>query len=309
MKNLKKSSLTLMALGLCATSSFADLKLDSNLTINGFLDMSTVYTKPNVGKATTTASFDQFEVDFMYKYGDHISARADLNSTGDSLGTVKAEQAYATYTMGSTSVSVGKFRSATGWESAEPTGTYQFSYNNSVMAYGGYITGINAAYSAGMFGIYGALVTSEWYGDNDISSPGAEIQVSLMPVTGVTAKVAYLYEKVDAGNFNQQVINAWVSYVMGPMTLAVEYNMLKDFGAKGADANGGLATAIYKFTDKVAGTVRYSTIKWKGAAKANSEVTVSPCYSIASNWWVLAEARRDIDAKITTGALETTFTF
>src|SRR5689334_11722625 len=69
-----------------AVSSYADIKLTDNLSTSGFIDMSLNGAKDSVkgNDATLNASLDQFEVDFMYKYGN-VSARADINALPSSM--------------------------------------------------------------------------------------------------------------------------------------------------------------------------------------------------------------------------------
>ena len=111
--------------------------------------------------------------------------------------------------------------------------------------YGGYQNGINIAYSTPMFGLYGAIVTDLWNtGETDLKTPGFEGQVSIMPIPGLTAKVAYLFQLYDedataSKDANQQLLNAWLSYAAGPITLAGEYNLLLDWQSPVGGAEDG----------------------------------------------------------------------
>lgn len=299
---MKKWVLIAALLATSALPASAQIKVSDNLTLKGFLDMSTYYDNKT---KTNTLSFDQFEVDFFYDYGHGISARADINSLGG--GAVTFEQGFVTYTTPKgVSISAGKFLSCSGWEAAEPTDMYQYSYSETLV-YGGYQNGVNISYKAPKFGLYGALVSSVWNGsDTNLDKPGFEGQVSLMPAPGVTSKIAYLWE--DMGAYKQSLINAWASYVKGPATLAGEYNYLHNWGAASNNGNGWLLMANVALAPKVAATVRYSGLDTDNTSKV-TEITFSPSYKIADNWGILAELRRDIDTKVTSFAVETTFTF
>jgi hypothetical protein len=300
-KKMKKWIMSIAAAALFATPSFAQIKVTDNLSVTGFFDMSTTY---NTGSKTNTLSFDQFEIDFMYEYG-MFTGQADFNSLGG--GSVDLEQAFVTYTSpGGFSLTGGKFLSCSGWETAEPTGLYQYSYS-ATLVYGGYQNGVAASFGNDKVGFYGAVVSSVWNGaDTSMDDMGFEAQISFMPAEGITAKVAYLWE--DMGAFNQSLINAWGMYAKGPITLAAEYNHLLDWGAKGNNGYGWILMGNMCLSDKVAATVRYSGLDTDTTTKF-TEITFSPSYVVSDNVGMLAEIRRDIDAKVTSFAFETILSF
>jgi hypothetical protein len=276
--------------------------------------------------ATLNAELDQYEIDFMYKFG-FFSARADINSLGP-VGGVTTEQAFITAALSEhLNLSMGKFLSSSGFEAAEPTGLYQFSTSKTTGdVYGGYQNGLNIAYSTPMFGVYGAVVTDLWNGGETdlLNSPGFEAQFSLMPAEGITAKVTglfQLYDKDAIGDDGQDLINVWASYAKGPLTAAAEFNYLLNWNAgvgaaaiNDATGMGWLAMVNYKATEKLGVTLRYSALTIDDEAGATddmgSEVTLSPSYAISPNWLVLAEARMDFgNYEATSYAAESTFSF
>ena len=318
--------MALSILGLGAASSFADIKINDNLTTAGFLDMSVNGYTPDSGKSALNASFDQFELDFMYKFGN-ISARADVNATpsfsspgapmkdstyGATSSAVYLEQGFVNYAMGAAGITVGRFLSSSGFEAAEPTGMFQNSYSKTLV-YGYYQNGLALNYAASKFALYGAVVSDLWNPQEfDLKTPGFEGQVSLMPVEGVTAKVAYLYQVSDeavVGYDGMSLINAWAQYAKDKITVAAEFNYMMNWKAKDETGTGWLAMANYKFTDKIATTVRYSGIKMKSAKDPDTEVTLSPSYAVGPNWLVLAEVKQEIEKKQTDYAVESTFSY
>lgn len=328
MTDIRKLPLVLTVMGLGAVAANADIKINDNLTTTGFIDMSLNGFTPDKGPAALNASLDQYELDFLYKFGN-VSARADINGTpsfvapGAPLSAdsalwktssgVYVEQAFVTGTLGAVAISAGRFLSSSGWEAAEPTGMFQYSYSKNLF-YGYYQNGVNISYTQPKFALYGAVVSDLWNPQEfDLKkSPGFEGQVALMPVDGVTAKVTYLYQMYDkdvAGKDDQQLLNAWASYAKGPLTVAGEYNLLIDWdptGKKGG--NGWLAMANYKFNPLVAATVRYSGNKLEDT-DADTEVTLSPSFQVSANWLVLAEGKYEIDKKSLDYAVESTFSF
>lgn len=299
---MKKWLMSMAAVALFVTPASAQIKLTDNLTVSGFLDMSTTY---NSGSKANTLSFDQFELDFMYDYGGGITAQADINSLGG--GSVDLEQAFVTYTApNGFSLTGGKFLSCSGFEAAEPTGLYQYSYS-ATLVYGGYQNGVAVGFGNDQVGFYGSVVSSVWNGaDTSFDDFGFEGQISFMPSEAITAKVAYIWE--DMGAFNQSLINGWAMFTQGPITLAAEYNHLLDWGAKGNNGYGWILMGNMSLSEKAAATVRYSGLDTDTTTKF-TEITFSPSYVISDNLGVLAEIRRDIDAKVTSFAFESIFTF
>ena len=305
-----------LGMGLAAAPSMAQIKVSDALSLTGFIDMSAGASFPDGGASSLGASFDQFELDFMYTFSDNLSAQVDLNSLGG--GVMELEQAFLTYTTGPLSVYTGKFLSSTGFEAAEPTGLYQYSYSKTLV-YGGYQNGFAASYAVSdMISLYGALVGSVWDGsDTDIKSPGYEVQVSLMPVEGLTVKAAYAGETdltiyvadTVAGVTNQSLVNVWASYETGALTVAGEVNYLMDWGLADEAGLGYLAMVNYGLSDKLGLTVRYSALKTDSMGAADNEIAVSPGYAISDSWFVLAEAQYELEAKSLNLAVESILTF
>jgi hypothetical protein len=332
MTDTKKLPLVLTVMGLGAMAAQADIKINDNLTTTGFIDMSLNGMAPDKGPGTLNASLDQYELDFLYKFGP-VSARADINgtpsfvspgapaaadTTGWNSSGIYLEQAYVTANLGALAIGAGRFLSSSGWEAAEPTGMYQYSYSKNLF-YGYYQNGVNLSYTMPKFALYGAVVSDLWNPQEfDVKkTPGFEGQVALTPVEGVTAKIAYLYQMFDkdvSGKDDQQLLNAWASYAKGSLTLAAEYNLLIDWDATKAggklddDGNGWLAMVNYKFTPLFATTVRYSGNKI-GDLDADTEITLSPSFQVSPNWLVLAEGKYEIDLKNVDYAIESTFSF
>src|SRR5690606_3500469 len=129
----------------------AGIKVSDALSLSGFIDMSATAGLPDTGPKSLTASFDQFELDFLYTFSDKLSAQVDVNSIGG--GALELEQAFIAYTAGPATLYAGKFLSATGFEAAEPTGLYQYSYSRNCdrtvggCVYGGYQNGVAVSYT------------------------------------------------------------------------------------------------------------------------------------------------------------------
>ena len=218
---------------------------------------------------------DQFELDLSTDLGDGISIRADVNAMGPTA-PVELEQAYIAYEVGEgLSLTVGKFLSCTGFEAAEPTGMYQYSYS-ATLVYGGYQNGVAASYATDKYGLYGAVVSSVWDGsETDLDSDlGIEAQLILTPIEGVTAKAAFAIED------KQNLINVY--------GLSDKIGVTARYSAIALTPAGG------------------------GKDDETNEITIAPSYAISDNWGLVAEAKLltvgDADAVAQIG-LESLITF
>lgn len=291
-----------------ALAIFAVQTVSAEVEFSGFVDMSVFSDDGNA-----SMSLDQFELDVSTDLGEGISMRADVNALGPTA-PVELEQAFITYDTGEgLALTVGKFLSCTGFEAAEPTGMYQYSYS-ATLVYGGYQNGVAASYGSDMFGLYGAVVSSVWDGaETDFSGDGSDVgfeaQVALMPVEGITAKAALAKED------EQTLINVWGMLGTGPLTVAAEVNSMSDWGAYESGL-GYLGMVNYGLSDQVGVTARYSAIAWTpiggGEDDETSEITIAPSYAVSDNWGLVAEVKMltvgDADA-VTQIALESLLTF
>ncbi|MBT3270723.1 outer membrane beta-barrel protein [Candidatus Poribacteria bacterium] len=295
-----------LSLSLVAPAA-GEIELADNLTIDGFIDMSTVFADDG-DDSTVTGGVDQMEVDFHLDFGE-MTARIDINSlpTG-----VEMEEAHVVYTPEDMkdiglSVKVGRFLSTFGWETAEPTGLYQFSVSEGI-PYPGYQNGVAVSVAPDeKVGLYVAAMPSVWdVTETDWETIGFEGQVAVMPVPEVTAKVGFAAE--DMGDYYQSELNAWATFTTGDLTLAGEIDLLSNWGADGEAGLHFLGMANYALTEKLGVTGRFSGIDMD-SAETSTEVTVSPGYAVNDNWFLLAEFRRNLDAETTQVAVEQIFTF
>jgi hypothetical protein len=322
----KKLPLALTVLGFGAMVASADIKINDNFTVSGFVDMSANGMKPDSGDATLNGSLDQYEMDFFYKFG-FFSARADINSLSGGASGIFTEQAFITATLTQElSLGMGRFLSSSGFEAAEPTGLYQYSTSKQTAGvYGYYQNGINIAYNTPKFGLYGAVVSDVWNPNETelLNTPGFEGQISVMPAAGITIKATQLWQMRDKdaaatlGDDGQGLTNVWASYTMGKITAAAEFNLLESWvGNAKSDASGmgWLAMVNFKATDKIGLTFRYSALTIDDGISSTddmgNEVTFSPSFQVSPNWLVLAEIRDDFgNYKALSYAAESTFSF
>ena len=308
--------LVVLAFTFSLGSVSAEIKLTDDLSISGFLDMSSTTTSGG-DETDIGLSFDQFELDFHLNQGS-VAARVDIDSTARTIGGqgVQLEQGYVTYTLPESTVSgvsikAGRFLSAMGFEAAEPTGLYQYSFSEGI-PYPGYHNGIGVDVKpAKQVGIYVALLSGVWnVNDTDVKNPGIEAQVALTPMEQLTAKVGYAMDKME--DYSQSELNAWVQFAQGSLTLAGEIDMLTNWGADGKNGMHFLGMANVSLADMISAPVAV-TLRFSGISlddeDSSTEFTLSPSYSATDNWLLLAEFKQRLDAEETIIALESLFTF
>ena len=322
MTNNKYSKLVLgLAAGiLAAATSRGEIVINDKLKVDGFIDMSTTYKDTDEG-SESTASFDQWEIDFHFAPVEKLSARVDLNDVNATDEGAEVEQAFLTYDFeNGLTASAGKFLSALGYEGAEPTLLYQYSVSATIIGYPGYASGANARYSTDLFSIYGAVVDGFYSGDNDPESFSGEAQFKLFPVEGLTLQAGYATEEFEEtldeegavadAAYDKGILNFWAEYKTGGLTLAAEYNELYEIQGKGSDGDGYLVMANYDF-GAPAITLRHSNAELDNGYE-DTEFTISPSYQVTANLLAIAEYRHDDlgDAGDTdTYALELLYTF
>ena len=314
-------------------SASAEIKLTDDLSISGFLDMSSTTTSG--GDDTEIGlSFDQFELDFHVDQGS-VTGRVDVHSSPGEHGNtgIKLEQAYVTYalpesTVSGVSIKAGRFLSAMGFEADEPTGLYQYSFSEGI-PYPAYHNGIGVDINpTTQLGIYVALLSGVWdVNDTNVKDPGIEAQLSLTPTEQITAKVGYAMDKLE--DYSQSELNAWAQFTQGPLTLAGEIDLLQNWGHEGENGMHFLGMANVSLEDMIGApvgvTLRFSGITLdeeedghghaapaadeEAESSTSTEFTLSPSYSVTDNWLILAEFKQRIDAEETIIALESLFTF
>ena len=323
-------ALVVLALSFSFSTASAEIKLTDNLSISGFLKLSSVITDDGDDK-TASLSFDQFELDFHFNSGS-VTARVDIDSTGnfshpaEDIGQsqdVVLEQGFVTYTFSKdvlpgASITAGRFLSSLGFEAAEPDGLYQFSVSEGI-PYPGYQNGVAVSLKPNdKFGLYAAVLSGVWdVSDTNLEDPGFEAQLSLMPIEQVTAKVGFAID--DTGEDDKRSeLNAWVSFSQGLLTLAGEIDILNNWpspseeGVVRDDGIHFLGMVNLSLEDVLSAplalTVRFSGIDLKDE-EISKEITVSPSFSATDNWLLLAEFKRRIDKDETIFAVESLFTF
>jgi len=293
---MRKLFLSVSFAAICVSAAYSDLKVNDNLSLTGFIDMSYTSVDEETKETNDTAKIDQIEIDFLFSFGEKFSAQVDLEAQDSGANQSEGdldldiEQAFINYQITSgLSVKAGRFLSYSGWETEEPTGLFQYSGTGYAGTfYGYYQDGASLMYSTEVFDLGVSLVDDVYGspagGSGNVNDLGVELMAAVRPVEGLTLKAFYSTDKGNGGTFEtEDKINVWASYGIGGLTLAAEYNTADNLGGtKDAEADGYLLMANYAWS-QFGVTLRYHAWEQENAAGATvrdtTGITIAPSYA------------------------------
>ena len=107
-------------------ASASAVKVNNNLSINGFIDGSYVSSDAVAGDSQTLG-LDEVELNFVVNVGN-VSGLVSIDDTEAYDAGVNVEQAHFTYNINdAVSVTFGRYGSALGFEGEDPAGLYTYS--------------------------------------------------------------------------------------------------------------------------------------------------------------------------------------
>jgi len=338
--DMKNKLLAIIAtFGLVASASA--VKVNDNLSINGFIDGSYQHvdnsllnaagdsTPAGAPESTTDQSLglDEVELNFLYNHGP-VSGNISLDgydshnngnaNTGDG---VEVEQAHITYSLDNgVSFTLGKYGSALGFEREDPQGLYTFS-----RAYGGasansfnlgnidvnVVEGLTVAYSADAFTVAASFENNEDV-DGEEDELNLELSFSYTGIDNVTLGGGYFFDNRGNSELETDVLNLHASTSFGKLFLAAEYIELsrgQNVG-DGSDLDGYMVLADYDFNNKIGVALRVSSNELDNN-RDYEKVTIAPNYAITENLGAILEFS-DVENENNDGnemAVELTYTF
>jgi hypothetical protein len=337
---MKNKLLAVMAtLGMVASASA--VKVNNNLSINGFIDGSYELSEQGANKSQELG-LDEVEINFNLNVGNvsgaiHIdnnneqnritsvsgSLLADGNSSTGSISTTDAdsneldiEQAYFTYNINdAVSVTFGRYGSALGFEREDPAGLYTYS-----RAYGdggaaafnfgnvdaGAVEGVTIAYSADSFTL-AASFEEDAGTDLEANDLDLELSFTYTGFAGLNIGGGYFYDNEATAAAETNKLNLHASKQVGKLLLAGEYSQLE---TQTLDRDAYLLLADYDVNDKLGVALRFSNAE----INANSDYesfTIAPNYAITDSLGAILEysdiEEGNTDTEIY--AVELTYTF
>jgi len=312
---MKNKLLAAMAIfGMVASASA--VKINNNLSINGFLDGSYLLTDTDAAD-TQSLGADEAELNFVLTNGA-VSGLIAIDS-GEASGNsdLDIEQAHFTYDLGNgISISLGRYGSALGFEREDPAGLYTYSraYNTNAanlgnIDNGNVVEGITVAYAADQFSIAASFENAK---GADLESNDLDLELSLS-YTGIADTViggGFFFDNEAGSAEENDVVNVHASRSFGKLLLAAEYTQIQSSVATTGDRDAYLVLADYDYNDKIGVAVRLSKEE-ESATVDYEKITIAPNYSITDNLGAILEfsdiERNNADSNQV--AVELTYTF
>jgi hypothetical protein len=330
---MKTKLLALVAtLGMVASASA--VKINNNLSINGFIDGSYQSLENDANIADSQSlSVDEVELDFIVNVGNiageiHLDAGTNNGSVFNDRDGIEVEQAHMTYSLDNgVSFTFGQFGSALGFEREDPAGLYTFSraYDNDsnndtnvtsadrVFNLGdvdGYAyEGLRIGYSVDNFS-FAASIQSEAGDSRDIETNDLDIEFSFAYTgfAGATIGGGYRYDNEDNTSNEVDVLNLHISKQFGKLLLAGEYIASE---SDNQDKDGYMILGDYDFNDKAGVALRFSNNEQEGTRGDYEKLTIAPNYAITESLGAILEYSDIEDNTVSSEliAVELTYTF
>jgi len=328
MKN--KILATLIAFGLVGSAS-ADIKINDNLSIKGFIDGS--YQSVDNDSTTHDAAeleLDEVEIDFLFTTGA-ISAEvhldSSLNGTNGVDDNINIEQAHFSYSLDNgLKITVGRYGSSLGLEGQDPAGLYTYSraYGDNNFNFGDVDSqsyeGLAFNYDADKFSVGLSVhnkttrATALEVANGDENDLDLELSFAFAPSDELTigAGFAQVNGAVVGGAAPADIdaMNINATYTVGKLLLGGEWSQIDAGNVTDQDAY--MLLLDYDVSEVLGVAVRYS--QWDTTANNDADqITVAPNYSITDNLGAILEYSNLNDSATgldqDTIAVELTYTF
>jgi len=324
---MKNKLLAVMAIfGMVASASA--VKINNNLSINGFIDGSYAATE-TAGAKTQELGLDEVEINFVLNVGNvsglvAIDSSVDGNNDGDTDDAqegLNIEQAHFTYNINdAVSVTFGRYGSALGFEREDPAGLYTFSRaysDGSAFNFGNIdaaaVEGVTVAYSADVYSVAVSL-ENEAGADLQTNDLDYEIALTYTGIAEVNIGAGFTVDNEAAGTQENDAVNFHVSRQFGKLLLAGEYSSI-DANDNGSGAGSGerdayMILADYDVNNKLGVALRLSSEELT-ATTDYDKFTIAPNYAITESLGAILEFS-DVDNNGNDSeeyAVELTYTF
>jgi hypothetical protein len=303
---------TFAALLACAASmtARADVKLNENFSVGGYVVGSYTVTDPDAGPSTDHLGLDAVKTSFTGSFKP-VTGTVSLFYPGPGTSDITILDAYATYDIGNgSSITAGKFLSYLGYEAFDPVNMTQISYApvtaGTLATIPAYHSGIRYDYSDKAYSFGAALVDSVnaatiYKGDGELrQNAGFEVYGKFTGIPNLTAWLGYAYD--TEGNtaigfppaHSISVWDFWTEYKLGASTTLAGEFATKD-GGTGMRGDSWLVYINQAFSPtfstvfRIGGqTLSNSTMTATGADEYE-QYTVAPTWKINENFAVRAE--------------------
>jgi hypothetical protein len=320
---MKNKLLAAMAIfGMVASASA--VKINNNLSINGFIDGSFKLVDEAAGNTNTDGSArnddqgldaDEAELNFVLSNGAVSGLIAIDTVRSGGTDDLNVEQAHFTYDLGNgISVTFGRYGSALGFEREDPAGLYTYSraYSSSAANIGNIDgqnranEGVSIAYAADQFAAAASFQNGR---SANLENNDLDLELSLS-YTGIADTViggGYFFDNEQDNSDEENILNVHASRSFGKLLVAAEYTVI-DTDANDRDAY--MVLADYDYNDKIGIALRVSKEELD-ADNDYEKITIAPNYSITDNLGAIIEFS-DVESRSQDSnelAVELTYTF
>ena len=319
-----KNKLLAVLATLSMVASASAVKVNDNLSINGFIDGS--YASSDDGTAagkTQSLEIDEVEINFVTNVGNvsgliavDANPNADYDNAQNDTENLGIEQAHFTYNINdAVSVTFGRYGSALGLEREDPAGLYTFSRAYSTNAFNlgdvdnNAVDGLTLAYTGDAYTVAVSLenqVNAEHLLEtNDLDF---EISFTYTGIAGLNVGGGFLVDNEATSALETDVVNVHLSRQFGKLLVAGEYTELD---ADAGDRDAYLVLADYDVNNKLGVALRISSEELVNNGGDYDKVTIAPNYAITESLGAILEYS-DVDNGGTDSeeyAVELTYTF
>lgn len=281
--------------------AFAEIKVNDNLGVSGYVVGSARYAKASPGDDNSTLDIDAYK---LAAHGKFAPVTGTISFFGFASDDPVLLDAYATYDLGDgASITAGKFLSWMGYEAFDWTNTTQISYgwegspgagNIAAPNIPAYHSGVKIEKSGESFA-YGIAVLDSLYGptyykgDGDLNNGiGAEAYYTYKS-DATTAFFSLGYGKDKTANADFVTADIWLQHVMGDTTLAAEFSYSEaDVGSVDSEPYFWLLFIKQAISPKVALVGRVSGGEVLSGERM-TKFTFAPLFTITPNLEVSTE--------------------
>jgi len=276
------------ALGANETSNADGIALGNAVKLRGYIDTVLSHVDTDGTAKNPTETSVSADMDFLIDLSP-VTAEVHLN-VSQSSGADLLEQAFGRYSFNQDfHLTFGRQETVLGYEGDEATDLLAVTkaFDNGAFAHPGrkYVDGLRLNYNNGMFGlvfgIHDHYGIQGGAGDDLDDGMAIDLAASIMFFPGLEAQLGFVNEN-GAGDDDSQVVNAWVEWNPGDLTLAAEFDTISHHS--GADMFDLMLLANYRFSDFFSATVRYAFMD--DDSDESNRITLAALLTITDNFGV-----------------------
>lgn len=281
-----------------AATSQAEVKINDNLSVSGYIEGSYQSFSPDPGSTTDTFNIDSSQLLFTGTFKP-VTAVASFFYVPNAVKETTLLDAYVTYDVGNGfSITGGKFLSYLGYESFFTVNNPEISFANGdfLAPIPGYHDGVRLDYGDKNVSFGLSLVDSVYSGpyylkgDGELThNAGFETYVAYKGVPDLTLWAGVAYD--TKGSFEAHsvtTVDLWAQYQINKQVMVAGEYAHKD-GGLGAKGYNWLTLLTYGFTDKASVAARVSGESLDDNGPSFTKYTIAPGYAVTSNLTVRAE--------------------